>query len=238
VTAPSGAHPSPTDDGAFPRRPEPTSARGPKPSSRPSSPSSSPRRPSAQLGPSRSPGLVAGKACEALPPEDRRKVSAVRTEGNPTQEGRRSGYSPEIHNRDRDASRAGKRRRPLTSLSCRLPAYGGRWWEGGPRTSANPPSRPPASSPKAAATARQGEHPPEMNGGNHPRGGEPSLSQLLQGLQKGLEILLSVARGPVAPVLAGGGHLSLSKRREPPIVISEIKPPALPPFVRRREDGR
>jgi hypothetical protein len=77
-----------------------------------------------------------------------------------------------------------------------------------------------------------------MNGSNHPRGGEPFFSQLLPGLQKGLEILLSVVRGPVAPVLSGGGHHSLRKRWEPPVVISEIKPPALPPFVRRREDGR
>jgi hypothetical protein len=77
-----------------------------------------------------------------------------------------------------------------------------------------------------------------MNGGNHPRGGEPSFLQLLQGLQKGLEILQSLARGPVSPVTAGGGHHSLRKRREPPVVISEIKPLALPPFVRRREDGR
>jgi hypothetical protein len=77
-----------------------------------------------------------------------------------------------------------------------------------------------------------------MNGGNHPRGGEPSFSQLLQGLQKGLEILLFLARGPVASVTAGGGHHSLRKRREPPVVIPEIKPPALPPLVRRHEDGR
>jgi hypothetical protein len=77
-----------------------------------------------------------------------------------------------------------------------------------------------------------------MNGGNHPRSGEPSFSQLLQGLQKGLEILLSLARAPVALVTTGGGHHSLRKRREPPVVIPEIKPPALPPFVRRCEDGR
>jgi hypothetical protein len=70
-----------------------------------------------------------------------------------------------------------------------------------------------------------------MNGGNHPRGNEPPFSQLLQGLQKGLEILLSVARGPIAPVIGGDGHHSLRKRQEPPVVISEIKPPALPPFV-------
>jgi hypothetical protein len=70
-----------------------------------------------------------------------------------------------------------------------------------------------------------------MDGGNHPRGGEPSFSQLLQGLQKGLEILLFLARGPIAPVAAGGGHHSLRKRREPPIVIPEVKPPALPPLV-------
>jgi hypothetical protein len=50
-----------------------------------------------------------------------------------------------------------------------------------------------------------------MNGGNHPRGGEPSFPQLLQGLQKGLEVLLSVARGPVASVIGGGGHHPLRK---------------------------
>jgi hypothetical protein len=76
-----------------------------------------------------------------------------------------------------------------------------------------------------------------MDGGNHPRGGEPSISQLLQGLQKGLEILLSLARGPIAPVAAGGSHHSLRKRWEPPIVVPEVKPPGLPPLVRRHKDG-
>jgi hypothetical protein len=76
-----------------------------------------------------------------------------------------------------------------------------------------------------------------MDGGNHPRGGEPSISQLLQGLQKGLEILLSLARGPISPVAAGGDHHSLRKQQEPPIVIPEVKPPALPPLVRRHKDG-
>jgi hypothetical protein len=151
--APSGAHPSPTDDGAFLRRPEPASARGPEPSSRPFSPSSSPWRPSAQLGPPCPPGPAAGKACDALPPGDRRKVSAMRIKSNPTQEERRIGHSPGTHTRGRDASRAGKGHRRPASLTCRLPACGGRRWEGDPRTSANPPSRPPASSPKAAAAA-------------------------------------------------------------------------------------
>jgi hypothetical protein len=76
-----------------------------------------------------------------------------------------------------------------------------------------------------------------MNGGNHSRSGEPSFPQHLQGLQKGLEILLSVVRGPVAPSIGGDGHHSLRKRREPPVVISEIEPPVLPPFVRGRKDG-
>jgi hypothetical protein len=44
-------------------------------------------------------------------------------------------------------------------------------------------------------------------------------------------------RGPIAPSIGGDGHHSLRKRREPPIVISEIEPPALPPFVRGRKDG-
>jgi hypothetical protein len=76
-----------------------------------------------------------------------------------------------------------------------------------------------------------------MDGGNHPRGGKPSVSQLLQGLQKGLEILLSLARGPIVLVAAGGSHHSLRKRREPPIIVPEVKPPALPPLVRRHKDG-
>jgi hypothetical protein len=76
-----------------------------------------------------------------------------------------------------------------------------------------------------------------MDGSYHPRGGKPSISQLLQGLQKGLKILLSLARGSIAPVAAGDGHHSLRKRWEPPIVVSEVKPPALPPLVRRHKDG-
>ena len=77
----------------------------------------------------------------------------------------------------------------------------------------------------------QGKHPPAMDGGDHPRGGKPSVSQLLQGLQKGLEILLSVAWGPIAPVAAGGGHHSLRKRWEPPIIVPKVKPSARPPLV-------
>jgi hypothetical protein len=46
--------------------------------------------------------------------------------------------------------------------------------------------------PKWQPPLRQGKHPPAMNGGNHSRSGEPSFPQLPQGLQKGLEILLSV----------------------------------------------
>jgi hypothetical protein len=84
---------------------------------------------------------------------------------------------------------------------------------------------------------RQGKHPPAMDGGNHPRVGKPSVSQLLQGLQKGLEILLSLAWGPIAPVAASGSHHSLRTRREPPIVVPEIKPLALPSLVRRHKDG-
>jgi hypothetical protein len=90
---------------------------------------------------------------------------------------------------------------------------------------------------KRQSPLRQGEHPPTMDGGNHPRGGDLSISQLLQGLQKGLEILLSLARGPIAPVGVGGGHHSLRKRWEPLLVITKVKPPTLPPLVRRGKDG-
>jgi hypothetical protein len=96
---------------------------------------------------------------------------------------------------------------------------------------------PPRHLRKQQPPLRQGKHPPAMDGGNHPRGGKPSVSQLLQGLQKGLEILLFLAHGPIAPVVAGGSHHSLRKRREPPIVIPEVKPPALSPLVRRHKDG-
>jgi hypothetical protein len=90
---------------------------------------------------------------------------------------------------------------------------------------------------KSQPPLRQGKHPPAMDDSDHPRGGKPSVSQLLQGLQKGLEILLFLTRGPIAPVVAGGSHHSLRKRREPPIVVPEVKPPVLPPLVRRHKDG-
>jgi hypothetical protein len=40
-----------------------------------------------------------------------------------------------------------------------------------------------------------------MDGGDYPSSGEPPISQLLQGLQKRLEILLSLARGPQRQLL-------------------------------------
>jgi hypothetical protein len=83
----------------------------------------------------------------------------------------------------------------------------------------------------------QREHPLVMDSGDHPRSGEPPISQTLQGLQKRLEILLSLARGPPTPVATGGGNHSLRKRREPSVVVPEVKPPALPPLVRRHKDG-
>jgi hypothetical protein len=46
-----------------------------------------------------------------------------------------------------------------------------------------------------------------------------------------------LARGPQAPVTAGGGPHSLRKQRKPLIVVPEIKPPALPPLVRRHKGG-
>jgi hypothetical protein len=65
--------------------------------------------------------------------------------------------------------------------------------------------------PKWQPPLRQGKHPPAMNGGNHSRSGEPSFSQRLQGLEKGLEILLSVVQGPVALSIGGDGDHSLRK---------------------------
>jgi hypothetical protein len=43
---------------------------------------------------------------------------------------------------------------------------------------------------------------------------------------------------PPAPVVTDGGHHSLRKRRNNPVVVPEIKPPVLPPLVRRHKGGR
>jgi hypothetical protein len=40
-----------------------------------------------------------------------------------------------------------------------------------------------------------------MDGSDHPRSGEPPISQPLQGFQKRLEILLFLARGPQRQLL-------------------------------------
>jgi hypothetical protein len=77
-----------------------------------------------------------------------------------------------------------------------------------------------------------------VDGGNHSRSGESPLPQCLQGLEKGFEVLLSFVRGPVAPSVGGGGDYSLGERRKQLAVIPEVEPPALPPLVRGREDGR
>jgi hypothetical protein len=47
----------------------------------------------------------------------------------------------------------------------------------------------------------QREHPLAMDGSDHPRSGEPPISQPLQGFQKRLEILLFLARGPQRQLL-------------------------------------
>jgi hypothetical protein len=92
--------------------------------------------------------------------------------------------------------------------------------------------------PKQQSSLRQGKHPPTVDGGNHSRSGESSLPQRLQGLEKGSEVLLSFVRGPMAPGVGGGGDYSLGERREQLAVVPEVEPPALPPLVRGREDGR
>jgi hypothetical protein len=91
--------------------------------------------------------------------------------------------------------------------------------------------------PKRQPTLRQGKHPPAVDGGNHSRGGETPFPQRLQGLEKGLEVLLPFVRGPVAPSISGNGDYSLGEWREQLAVIPEVEPPVLPPFVRGRKDG-
>jgi hypothetical protein len=66
-----------------------------------------------------------------------------------------------------------------------------------------------------------------------PCGGKAFGLELLQGTENGLELLLVLACGPPAPVIAGGGHHSLIKGRQHPIVSPEIKPPVLPHKVGR-----
>jgi hypothetical protein len=91
--------------------------------------------------------------------------------------------------------------------------------------------------PKRQPPLRQGKHPTAVNGGNHSRGSKSSFPQHLQGLEKGLEVFLPVVRGPVAPGIGHGGDHSLRKWWKHLAVIPEVEPPALPPFVRGREDG-
>jgi hypothetical protein len=52
-----------------------------------------------------------------------------------------------------------------------------------------------------------------MDSGDDPRGGKAFGLELLQGTENGLELLLGLACGPPALVIADGGHHSLRKRR-------------------------
>jgi hypothetical protein len=85
---------------------------------------------------------------------------------------------------------------------------------------------------------RQWKHPPTVDGSDHSRSSKSPLPQLLQGLEKGFEILLPLVRGPVAPGVGGSSNYSLGERWEQLTVIPEVEPPALPPLVRRRKNGR
>jgi hypothetical protein len=77
-----------------------------------------------------------------------------------------------------------------------------------------------------------------VDSGGDPRGGKAFRLELLQGTKNGLELLLVLVCGPLVPVIAGGGHHSLRKGWQHPIVIPEIKPSVLPPLVRRHKGGR
>ena len=79
--------------------------------------------------------------------------------------------------------------------------------------------------PERQPPLRQRKHPPTVDGGDHSRSGESPLPQLLQGLEKGFEILLSLVRGPVAPGVGGGSDYSLGERWEQLTVIPEVEPP-------------
>jgi hypothetical protein len=92
--------------------------------------------------------------------------------------------------------------------------------------------------PKRQPPLRQGKHPPTVDSGNHSCSGESPLPQRLQSLEERFEILLSLVRGPVTPGVGGGGDYSPGKRREQLAVVPEVEPPALPPLVRGRKDGR
>jgi hypothetical protein len=77
-----------------------------------------------------------------------------------------------------------------------------------------------------------------VDSGDDPRSGMAFGLELLQGTENGLELLLVLVCGPPAPVITGGGHHSLRKGRQHPVVILEIKPPVLPPLVRSHKGGR
>jgi hypothetical protein len=95
----------------------------------------------------------------------------------------------------------------------------------------NPPNRPRLHFRKPQPPLYQWEHPPAVDSGNDPRGGKAFGLELLQGTENGLELLLVLACYPPALVVAGGGHHSLRKRWQQPVIIPEIKPPVLPPLV-------
>jgi hypothetical protein len=150
----------------------------------------------------------------------------------------RSEHSPESRTLGRGALEAGRRR------GVRLPQRNGHPpLEGieGKRIRGHPRALPVSLRghlPKRQPSLCQGKHPPTVDGGNHSRSGESPVPQRLQGLEKGFEVLLSFVWGPVAPSVGGGGDYSLGERREQLAVVPEVEPPALPPLVRGREDGR
>jgi hypothetical protein len=82
---------------------------------------------------------------------------------------------------------------------------------------------------------RQRKHPPTMDGGNNPAAVSPSSLNFCKASRRGWSFSCFSRVAPLRQLVVGGGHHSLRKRQEPPVIVLEIKPPALPPLVRSHE---
>jgi hypothetical protein len=85
-------------------------------------------------------------------------------------------------------------------------------------------------SPPVAAPSNDGS-------GNDPSHGKPYVAEPPLGVQEGLQLGLVLPRCAPSLVLSRHDHDPLGVRRQPPVVIMEVEPAALPPTVRRGNSG-
>jgi hypothetical protein len=91
---------------------------------------------------------------------------------------------------------------------------------------------------EAESVVGQRQHPSPVEGRDNSGRGETVIPEFPRCLQQRLEVGLELSRQHPPPFLLRSEDDAVRKHRQPPVVVAEVEPSALPPFIRRGKGGR